>query len=179
MKKGVALLVSAVALLAVLFVAFLGTNPVGIIPVIPIESVKILDMEGHSIEFNDDTGKRILAVNFSSLATDPDGNEYMFYIFDTEILPSNATNRKFLYYCSENPYVSFVGETNTEVATSGENGVSKTTANHTGKVVVTKPAGDTNTTYEVDIYCKPDDGHTGQSDAEQYLGTPVSLDIRF
>jgi len=104
MKKIVAVLISALAALSIVLVAFVGTQAVGIEPIIYITSVTILDMDRHPI----DSSNKTLQVNFSPDAEDEDGNAYMFYVFNAAILPETSTSRAVLYYCPDDPYFSFV-----------------------------------------------------------------------
>jgi|LAHS01.1.fsa_nt_gb hypothetical protein len=163
MKKTISVLVSAVALLAIAMVAFLGTKPVGIVTTVYINSVQILDDESHPIEWRDDHGiaVRRLDVTFKADAYDAQSDtEYMYYVFDTEILPTNATHRSFLYYGANDAYVSFVDSNIKKGPSSSSSSTSagESQANNTGKVVIKRVKGDSHSDHLVTIYCKADDG---------------------
>lgn len=163
MKKTIGVLVGAIALLAIAMVAFLGTKPVGIVTTVYINSVQILDSESHPIEWRDDQGVAVrrLDVTFKADAYDEGSNtEYMYYVFDTEILPANATRRSFLYYGATDAYVSFVDLGNKKESSSSPLGSSegKSQSNNTGKVVIKRQRGDSHEEHFVTVYCKADDG---------------------
>jgi hypothetical protein len=156
MKKGVALLVAVVALLSIALVAFLGTNPVGIEPIIHITSVEIMDMNDDAIPW-DEYGNRSLNLTFAPSLSDPDGTEYMYYIFSTQVLPNNATDtRAFLYYCAQDSYVSFPQNKTTQTTSTGTVGGSQ--SSKTGQIVIQKAPGDSVKIHSLDIYCRANDG---------------------
>jgi hypothetical protein len=181
MKKTISVLVAAIALLAIALVAFLGTKPVGIVTTVYIQSVAILDSESHPIEWRDDGGIAIrrLDVAFKADAYDSESNtEYMYYVFDTEILPSNATRRSFLYYGANDAYVSFVDsgiktpDTSSTSSAPASSAPSSSQSNNNGKVVIRRVKGDTHTEHLVTIYCKADDGGpAGVEDSIDFLVT--------
>jgi hypothetical protein len=178
MKKVISILVSAIALLAIVMVAFLGTKPVGIVTTVYINSVQILDSESHPVEWRDDQGiaVRRLDVTFKADAYDSKSNtEYMYYVFDTEILPANATHRSFLYYGAKDAYVSFVdspikAEKTSISSSKTSSSETSSQSNKTGKVVIKRVQGDNHTEHLFTIYCKADDGGpAGVEDSIDFL----------
>lgn len=107
MKKIVLFFIGALSLLVVMAVAFFGTMPVGINVPVYINSVEILDSSMNSFKDRDDDGNKYFPLTFDwdSKEKDEQGNPYMVYIFNTEILPANCTSRRFSYSCAENAYV--------------------------------------------------------------------------
>lgn len=174
MKKSVGILVSAVGLLSITLVAFLGTKPAGISPIIYINKVEILDNEAHSIEAGLDPWGfygRQLTISFASDVTDTTTNtEYMYYVFDTKIAPSNATRRSFLYYAATDSYVSFVenpikkddepvsSSSNSASTNSSSSSAATGQSNATGKMVIRRQKDDTHQEHFITIFCKADDG---------------------
>lgn len=180
MKKSVGILVVAVGLLSISLVAFLGTKPVGISPIIYISKVEILDNESHSIEAGLDPWGfygRQLTISFSSDVTDTVTNtEFMYYVFDTKITPSNATRRSFLYYAAADSYVSFVGSSikkdnepvlsasdsasssSSFLSSSSQSSVTAGQSNATGKMVIQRQKNDAHQEHFITIFCKADDG---------------------
>ncbi len=97
MKKGVAVLVSAICLLAVVFVTVFGTRPQGIVPVIYITNLTIKPSD-NSRYWTTDSGVHQCVIEYDPNKEVTDGEDcYMPYIFVTDILPENATNRSFVY----------------------------------------------------------------------------------
>jgi hypothetical protein len=174
MKKSVAILVAAVGLLSIAMVAFLGTKPAGISPFIYISQVEILDNESHSIEAKVDPWGfygRQLTISFSPDVTDATtATEYMYYVFDTKITPSNASSRSFLYYAANDSYVSFVEspikkeeDSSSSSASSSGSAASSVPesagqSNTTGKMVIKRQKDDTHKEHLITICCKANDG---------------------
>ncbi|HBE99200.1 MAG TPA: hypothetical protein DDW18_04140 [Firmicutes bacterium] len=149
MKKLVSILVSAISLLAIVLVAIFGTKPQGITPIIYIDSIKILPSDNS--EYKEEDGKPSMLLVYDEMQEPDYGNgkeNYMPYIFKTEILPENATNRSFTYFVDENSkaYIDFPPD--------NEGASSK------GMFLVKKV---TNKAYAlVRIFCKPQDGGKAQ-----------------
>ena len=102
MKKAVSILVSAIALLSIVFVAIFGTQPQGIVPIIYVESMRIKPIDESSYKVNND-GQHYCTISYDENKEVTDGeNSYMPYIFSTEILPKEATNQSFIYYLDNN-----------------------------------------------------------------------------
>ncbi len=98
MKKGVALLISLVALVAVMVVAFFGVYAANIYPRIYITSIEIRDMYGNKIEENA-YGYKQLTLTFNPDLEDDDGTKYMQYYFTTVLNEDGEepTRSSFLY----------------------------------------------------------------------------------
>lgn len=107
MKKIVLFFIGAISLLVVMAVAFFGTMPIGINVPVYIDSVEILDTSMNSFTQKDSQGHKYFPLTFDwkSKEKDEQGNPYMVYIFNTEVLPTNCTSRRFSYSCPENAYV--------------------------------------------------------------------------
>lgn len=110
MKKLVSILVSAISLLAIVLVAVFGTRPQGITPIIYMDSIKILPSD--SSPYKEENGKSTMVLVYDERQEPDYGNgkeDYMPYIFKTEILPENATNRSFTYFVDESSksYIDF------------------------------------------------------------------------
>ena len=102
MKKAVSILVSAIALLSIVFVAIFGTQPQGIVPIIYVESMRIKPIDESNYKVNND-GQPYCTISYDENKEVTDGeNSYMPYIFSTEILPKEATNQSFIYYLDNN-----------------------------------------------------------------------------
>jgi hypothetical protein len=101
-----------IALLSVIFVAFFGVTPAGIIPTVYIQSVEIKDMEGHAITKRTTEGEKTSTVAFVPTVTNEEGIKYMQYFFTAEVLPEDATLKSIRYYCPENDYVTVVNAKN-------------------------------------------------------------------
>lgn len=95
MKKSVSLIVFAVSLLAIVFVAIFGTKPQGIVPKIYMESIQIKPSDNS--QYDEEQNKMVLVYD-EEQEVYYDGNYYMPYIFNTIVLPENATDRSFVYY---------------------------------------------------------------------------------
>ncbi len=106
MKKSVSLIVFAVSLLAIVFVAIFGTKPQGIVPKIYMESIQIKPSDNSQY---DETQNKMVLVYDEEQEVYYDGNYYMPYIFSTIVLPENATDRSFVYYFDESykPFLDF------------------------------------------------------------------------
>ncbi len=91
MKKSVALVVSLVSLIAIVFVAFFGTIPQNINEIVYINSLVVLDMDGKAIP--ETSGRKFLHLDFVS---DPNlydpvtETEYMQYFFTVEYNPGGT-----------------------------------------------------------------------------------------
>ncbi len=97
MKKGVAILVGAISLLAVVFVAVFGTRPQGIVPVVYISSLTIKPSDDSRYWTNSSGGHQCL-IDYDPNKEVFDGENYFIpYVFVTEVLPDNATDRSFVY----------------------------------------------------------------------------------
>lgn len=115
MKKGVALLISAISLLAVVFVTIFGTKPQGIIPIVYISSLTIKPSD-NSRYFTNDSGEHQMIIEYDPSKEIYDGtSRYMPYIFVTDILPNEATNRNFVYTLSDD-YKDYIIFSNSETA---------------------------------------------------------------
>ncbi len=101
MKKGVSILVAAICLIAVAFVTIFGTRPQGIVPVVYISSLTIKPSD-NSKYWTNSSGMHQCYIEYDPNKEIYDGEAYyMPYIFVTEILPQNTTNRSFIYTISE------------------------------------------------------------------------------
>lgn len=110
MKKLVSILVAAISLLAIVLVAVFGTRPQGITPIIYMDSIKILPSDNS--QYKETDGKATMVLVYDEMQEPDYGNgkeSYMPYIFKTEILPENATNRSFTYFVdqSSKAYIDF------------------------------------------------------------------------
>jgi|GEM_PF-2020642 len=173
MKKSISVLVAAVAIIAIVIVAFLGTNPVGIVVFTYINSIEILDTNSNSIPWND-FGQRVLTLNFQADITDTTkGIAYMYYVFDTKINPEIVTKRSFIYYCAEDAYVTFsnngVSSQTASSSVSSNSSGSAMQSNHSGQMLIYRSLSDTaQNDHYIDIYCKADDN--GKAGVEDTIG---------
>jgi hypothetical protein len=173
MKKIVGILISAIAILSVVMVAFVGTQAVGIEPIIYISSVQILDMDSHAI----DPKNKTLEVSFQADAVDGAGDSYMFYVFNASILPENSTLRSVLYYCPSDPYFSFASASKENApSSSGDSATSSTPkesqTSRSGQFLIKKMARkDPNKpAYHVlQIHLKADDNGTAPEDSIYFV----------
>ena len=77
MKKAVSILVSAIALLSIVFVAIFGTQPQGIVPIIYVESMRIKPIDESSYKVNND-GQPYCTISYDENKEVTDGeNSYM------------------------------------------------------------------------------------------------------
>jgi hypothetical protein len=173
MKKGISILVAAVAIISVVIVAFLGTNPVGIVVFTYINSIEILDTNSNSIPWND-FGQRVLSLDFQADITDTTkGIAYMYYVFDTKINPEIVTKRSFVYYCAEDAYVTFsangsVDENSSSSVSSSSSGP-EIQSNHSGQMLIYRSLLDkAENDHYIDIYCRADDN--GKAGVEDTIG---------
>lgn len=102
MKKAVSILVSAISLIAIIFVAIFGTKPQGIVPRIYIESLTIKPVDLSTYKEDEQNGNSCTIKYDENLETTDGENFYMPYIFTTEVLPKNATDQSFVYSIAEN-----------------------------------------------------------------------------
>lgn len=149
MKKLVSVLVTAITLVAIVFVAIFGTKPQGIVPKVYMDSITILPSD-NSLYQKGEEGKPDSMV----LVYDPSGEViyddvyYMPYIFKTEILPENATDRSFSYYVDD------LSKTYMDFPPDSDN------ASQRGAFLIKKM---TNKTFViVDVHCRPLDGGKAQ-----------------
>lgn len=169
MKKAISILVVAVALIAVVIVAFLGTNPVGIVVFTYIDSIEILDNNSNSIPWND-FGQRVLSLNFEADITDSGkGIAYMYYVFDTKINPEIVTYRSFVYYCAQDVYVTFNTNDVTETTSYLDSSEQQVQSNHSGQMLISRSLDDkAQIDHYIDIYCRADDN--GRAGVEDSIG---------
>lgn len=115
MKKITTTIVAAVTVLLVVLVAFFGTKPQGIIEVVYITSVTITPSDNSQYKEDGDPRSMLLVYDVNKEIEGSDGNKYMPYIFNTKVLPEDATNRSFVYYIDENStvYMDFPSENET------------------------------------------------------------------
>ncbi len=106
MKKSVSLIVFAATILAIVIVAIFGTKPQGIIPKIYIDSLAIKPSDNSDYSAEKNSMRLIYDTNQEVQYND---EYYMPYIFTTEVLPENATDRSFVYYFDEiyKDYIDF------------------------------------------------------------------------
>ncbi len=106
MKKSVSLIVFAATVLAIVIVAIFGTKPQGIIPKIYIDSLAIKPSDNSDYSAEKNSMRLIYDTNQEVQYND---EYYMPYIFTTEVLPENATDRSFVYYFDEiyKDYIDF------------------------------------------------------------------------
>lgn len=102
MKKLASILVMAVTLIAIVFVAVFGTQPQGIIPKVYIETIQIQPSDGS--QYNEE--KRTMVLKYDEnqeFVYGETGHEQyaMSYIFTTSIYPEDVTDRSFRYYIDE------------------------------------------------------------------------------
>lgn len=145
MKKIVSALVSAVTLVAIVFVAIFGTKPQGIVPKVYIETLTVLPSDNSQYVKGDETKPdSMMLVYDASGEVEYDGVYYMPYIFKTEILPENATDRSFSYYVDDlsKTYMDF--PPNSDSASKRGAFLIKKTTNRQFAVV--------------DVHCRPLDG---------------------
>ncbi len=145
MKKLVSVLVSAITLVAIVFVAIFGTKPQGIVPPIYIDSITILpsDNSSHKKGENGEPDTMVIAYD-SSGEIAYDDVYYMPYIFKTEILPENATYRSFSYYVDD------LSKTYMDFPPDSDN------ASRRGAFLIKKMTD--KTFVVVDVHCRPLDG---------------------
>ncbi len=103
MKKSVLIIIACLCILSIVFIAFFGVAPAGIIPTIYIDSVSILDSTGQEIEAEEGKDKKMTIEYETNIIRDD--TEYMQYFFSTRVLPSDCTQSLFDYSCPENQYV--------------------------------------------------------------------------
>ena len=97
MKKGVAILISAVCLVAVVLVAVFGTRPQGIVPVVYISSLTIKPSD-NSVYKTTSSGEHQCTIFYDAGIEAFDGaSYYMEYGFDTTVLPDSVTNSSYVY----------------------------------------------------------------------------------
>lgn len=119
MKKIVSVLVTAISLVAIIFVAIFGTKPQGIVPKVYIESITILPSDNSQyVEKTDTEPAKMLLTYDSSNEVIYDDICYMPYIFKTQIVPENATDRSFYYYVDDNSKTYMDFPPNSENASS-------------------------------------------------------------
>ncbi len=150
MKKGVAILVGAISLLAVVFVAVFGTRPQGIVPVVYITSLTIKPSDD-SRYWTNNSGDHQCLINYDPDKEVYDGENYfMPYVFVTEVLPDNATDRSFVYTLASeyNDFITF---------SSGENSARQ------GAFLIKKRT-DRKNPMVVSISVHPEDGGNGSRD---------------
>jgi hypothetical protein len=111
MKKSVLITILCLALLSVMFVAFFGVSPAGIVPTVYIESVEIKDMDGHPIDKHTASGEKTMTIPFRATA-ETDGKKSMPYFLTAEVLPEDATLKAIRYYCPENDFVAVANPKN-------------------------------------------------------------------
>lgn len=106
MKKSVSLIVFAATVLAIVIVAIFGTKPQGIVPKIYIDSLAIKPSDNSDYSAEKNSMRLIYDTNQEVQYND---EYYMPYIFTTEVLPENATDRSFVYYFDEiyKDYIDF------------------------------------------------------------------------
>ncbi|MCI2069424.1 MAG: hypothetical protein LKJ88_07675 [Bacilli bacterium] len=104
MKKSVVISIICLALLSIIFVAFFGVTPAGIIPTVYIQSVEIKDMSGNKITKLTAEGEKTITVKFQP-TLEVESVKYMQYFFTTKIMPEDATLSAIRYYCAENDFV--------------------------------------------------------------------------
>ena len=102
MKKAVSILVGAISLLAIIFVAVFGTKPQGIVPRIYIESLTIKPVDMSTYTIDEENGNYCTIKYDEDLETTDGENYYMPYIFTTEVLPNNVTDQSFVYSIADN-----------------------------------------------------------------------------
>ncbi len=106
MKKSVSLIVFAATVIAIVIVAIFGTKPQGIVPKIYIDSIAIKPSDNSKYDAEKNSMWLVYDTNQEVQYND---SYYMPYIFTTEVLPENATDRSFLYYFDESDkdYIDF------------------------------------------------------------------------
>ena len=120
-------------------------------------------MYGHAV----DTTSKTLSVSFAADGVDADGNPLMYYLFNAEILPENATSRSILYYCSPNTYFSWAVSEAAPQASVSDSGAGNVQTSRTGQLIIKKmerkdPA---KPVYQsVQITLRADDNGTAPSD---------------
>ncbi len=150
MKKGVAILVTAISLLAVVFVAVFGTRPQGIVPVVYITSLTIKPSDD-SRYWTNNSGVHQCLIDYDPNKEVYDGENYfMPYVFVTEVLPDNATDRSFVYTLA-NEYNDFI------TFSTGENSARQ------GAFLIKKKT-DRKAPMVVSISVHPEDGGSGTGD---------------
>ncbi len=145
MKKIVSVLVAAITLVAIVFVAIFGTKPQGIVPKIYMDSITILPSDNSQYQKGDETTPDSMVLVYD-VAEEViyDDVYYMPYIFKTEILPENATDRSFSYYVDD------LSKTYMDFPPDSEN------ASGRGTFLIKKMT-DKNFVI-VDVHCRPLDG---------------------
>lgn len=103
MKKAVSILVSAICLIAIVFVAIFGTKPQGIVEVTYISSLTIKPgSDGGEYSTTTDGSHQCVITYDPSKEMDDGENRFVPYQFTTEIAPENATNRSYHYTVADN-----------------------------------------------------------------------------
>ncbi|MCI1244540.1 MAG: hypothetical protein LKG11_01085 [Bacilli bacterium] len=101
MKKGPMLLIACVVFAMTTVIAFMGVQPENITNVVYIASLNILAMDGSEIAYSDNLGMKRQKVDFvpSTTYETPKGatRRAMEYVYNTKILPENATNQSYYY----------------------------------------------------------------------------------
>jgi hypothetical protein len=169
MKKAVAVLVAVISALTIVLVAFFGTNPVGIEPIIYIQSLEVLDMNGHSFQGAGD-GVPTLEVDFQADDKDAEGKDVMSYWFDVRILPTNATSREVLFYSAPDPYITFAG--GAADATLPEGAETGKQISHSGALVIrslAKSDPNVDVYHPLKIHCQADDGGPAEEDVIYFV----------
>ena len=141
MKKSVSLIVFAISLITIVFVAIFGTKPQGIVPKIYMEKITIKTSDDS--EYDAENSKMVLKYDVEQ-EVQYDGEYYMPYIFMTSVLPENATDRSFIYYFDDSyrSYIDFP--------------MGNDTAKYQGAFLIKKQ---TAKQYKiVKLFCKPLDG---------------------
>lgn len=150
MKKGVAILVGAISLLAVVFVAIFGTRPQGIVPVVYISSLTIKPSDD-SRYWTNQSGIHQCLIDYDPNKEVFDGVDfYMPYVFVTEVLPDNATDRSFVYALA-NEYKDYI------IFSKGENSARQ------GAFLIKKKT-DRKNPMVISISVRPEDGGSGEGD---------------
>ena len=149
MKKGVAILISAVCLVAVVLVAIFGTRPQGIVPVVYISSLTIKPSDNSAYKANS-SGEHQCIIYYDAGLEESDGTSYyMSYVFVTDVLPDSVTNRSYVYTIASE-YSDFI------TFATGENSA------HTGAFLIKKHTD--RKTYIASISVRPNDGGNGEGD---------------
>jgi len=148
MKKAVSILVSAICLVAVVFVAIFGTKPQGIVPKVYIESLTIKPSDDSEYRTNSEGAHQCIIHYDANQEIEYDGAFYMPYVFITEIAPENATDRSFAYSSNKKSVIDFPPDS--------EN------AHRRGAFLIKKVEGKD---FEIaKITARPDDGGSGKAD---------------
>ncbi len=152
MKKGVGILISAICLLAVVLVAIFGTRPQGIVPVVYISSLTIKPSDDSRYWTNKSGDHQCLIVYNPDIEINDGENTYMPFLFTTEVLPDNATDRSFVYTLASD-YSDYM------IFASGEN------APRQGAFLIKKKTDrDSKHPYLLSLSVHPEDGGSGSGD---------------